>query len=303
MSGSAVLFFFFLSTGDNYLKIKKQSHRGVFHGVRKLCSAADGQGSERKEAMRMKEKKFDDNRSCFGNDVPGSEENRTGSMTAGRRRRQRSQCRSGRGRRDAGKLLLILVLLLSLSGCREEEAVLLDTDDLVYQEAVIGEEMPKEQSDEQSGEQTKAQEQESVLFVHICGEVAHPGVYELPAGSRVYEAVEAAGGFTEAAEEGCINLAQVLTDGIQIEIPDEARAAELELEQEQEQSGRIDLNTATSEQLCTLPGIGASRAESIIAYREETGGFSQIEDIMQVNGIKEAMFEKIRDKIYIGVRQ
>lgn len=198
--------------------------------------------------------------------------------------------------RKFGILLLAAAVLMAVSGCGREEAVLLDAEDLVYQDAA-GEAAQPEAREEKEQEQ-----EETVLFVHICGEVVNPGVYALAAGSRVYEAVEAAGGFTEAAEQSCINLAQVLTDGIQIEIPDQTRAQEMKLEQDQEQSGRINLNTATSEQLCTLPGIGASRAESIIAYREDTGGFSKIEEIMQINGIKEAMFEKIKDKIYVGAQ-
>ena len=256
--------------------------------------------NKRKEAMRMKKKRVYHNKRYES----GSYHNRSyekklfaDRFLACRYVIRRSLCsRFGSRCRKFGALLLVTVVLMTVSGCGKEEAVLLDAEDLVYQEAP-GETVQPETQDE------KEQEQEgTVLFVHICGEVVNPGVYELAAGSRVYEAVEAAGGFTEAAEQSCINLAQVLTDGIQIEIPDQERAQEMKLEQDQEQSGRIDLNTATMEQLCTLPGIGASRAESIIAYREDSGGFAKIEDIMQINGIKEAMFEKIKDKIYVGTQ-
>lgn len=159
------------------------------------------------------------------------------------------------------------------------------------------------------------QVESSTLFVHICGEVVNPGVYELPAGSRIFEAVEEAGGFTLEAEKGYVNLAQQLEDGYKIRIP--AIGEEPETEPEQypgiqtgqpailqsvqagTDSGLVDINRADKTELCTLPGVGESRAESIISYREKNGGFSRIEDIMKVEGIKEGMFAKMKDKICV----
>lgn len=146
------------------------------------------------------------------------------------------------------------------------------------------------------------------FVVHVCGEVANPGIYELPAGSRIYEAVKAAGGFTENASEESVNLASPIEDGVQIRIysKDEAEtlAAGAAPFDGFEASGEgkepvVNLNTATKEELMTLSGIGESRAEDIIRYREENGGFQNIEDIMKVSGIKDAAFQKIKDRITV----
>lgn len=146
------------------------------------------------------------------------------------------------------------------------------------------------------------------FVVHVCGEVVNPGIYELPAGSRIYEAVKAAGGFTENAEEESVNLASPIEDGVQIRIysKDEAEtlAAGAAPFDGFEASGEgkepvVNLNTASKEELMTLSGIGESRAEDIIRYREENGGFQNIEDIMKVSGIKDAAFQKIKDRITV----
>lgn len=137
------------------------------------------------------------------------------------------------------------------------------------------------------------------IAVHICGEVKNPGVYELPEGSRLEAALEAAGGFTQDAEEASINLAAAAQDGSQIVV----RAVG-----EQEPAGRsavdedgvVDLNRAAKEELCTLPGIGESRAEAILAYREEHGAFQKPEDLMRVSGIKEGSYAKLKDKIKVN---
>ena len=161
-----------------------------------------------------------------------------------------------------------------------------------------------------------------ILYIHVCGEVAAPGVYELPAGSRMYEAVEKAGGMTSEAAQESVNLAQAIEDGQQLRIPsrEEIRkyqetgkdvsgllgaggAAGNGSESASQKSGSsaalINLNTASKEELMTLNGIGAARAEAILSYREQKGGFRTIEDIMKVPGIKNAAFQKIKDKITV----
>ena len=164
---------------------------------------------------------------------------------------------------------------------------------------------------EEESTQTTADETNSVamsdcgkkICVHVSGYVINPGVYMLPEGSRVYEAVAAAGGFAEGADEQFLNLAKVLDDGQKIRIYslDETATASGDSDLVQKDSNDteklININTATKESLMTLPGIGESRAESIIAYREQNGYFSSVEDIMKVSGIKEAAFEKIKDYI------
>lgn len=188
-------------------------------------------------------------------------------------------------------------LAMSMAACSGKEAVLLEDSDLVREQGLGEEKTDFPAAEKESAEQVE----ESTLFVHICGEVEKPGVYELTEGSRVYEAVEEAGGFTEKAAADYVNLAQILEDGWKIEIP--SKEGQTEVFAGIADDGRVDINTAAKEELLTLPGIGESRAESIIAYREKSGGFSRIEDIMKVEGIKEGMFAKMKDKICVrGVR-
>lgn len=148
------------------------------------------------------------------------------------------------------------------------------------------------------------------IYVYICGEVANPGVYELSEDSRIYEAVDAAGGFTENAARESINLASKVSDGMQITIYNKEEAASLPAggtsagknsgqDQMLGSSSLVNLNTATKEELMTLKGIGESKAEDIIRYREKSGGFKKIEDIMKISGIKEAGFQKIKDSITV----
>ncbi|MDO4522210.1 MAG: helix-hairpin-helix domain-containing protein [Eubacteriales bacterium] len=156
------------------------------------------------------------------------------------------------------------------------------------------------------------------ICVDVCGAVMHPGVYTLREGARVYEAIAMAGGFREDAASELLNQAQLLSDGIQLRVygRDEAERLEesgaIELPgiygAEQDASAadeipgsgnKVNLNTADADQLCTLPGIGAARAADIMAYRESAGSFQKIEDIMNVSGIKDATFQKIRDKIAV----
>ncbi len=147
--------------------------------------------------------------------------------------------------------------------------------------------------------QAEPQTEAPTIFVHICGEVNNPGVYELPEGSRIFEAVEAAGGFTEDAAQASLNQAQTIMDGTQIVILSLEEAEEKARLEQELAAGIVNLNTASKEQLMTLTGIGESRAEDIIRYREESGGFQSIEEIMNVPGIKESAYLKIKDSITV----
>lgn len=144
-----------------------------------------------------------------------------------------------------------------------------------------------------------ASEENVVAYVYICGEVIAPGVYEVAADSRIYEVVMLAGGFTEEAVTEAVNLALPVSDGMQVIIPSLSEWEEADKQAQREKEGLVNINTATAEKLCELPGIGESRAADIIAYREAQGGFSSTEEIMQVTGIKEAMYEKLKDYIYV----
>ena len=143
---------------------------------------------------------------------------------------------------------------------------------------------------------SKRQTEETVL-VHVCGAVESPGVYELPASSRIIDAVNAAGGCLKDAAPDEINLAGRLQDGDQIRIMTKAQAESQSYPEAKEEV--LDLNRADKAQLMELPGIGETKAEAILAYREEIGRFQTIEELKNVSGIKESIFEKIKDKIMV----
>ena len=140
---------------------------------------------------------------------------------------------------------------------------------------------------------------ENIIYVHVCGAVKEPGVVEIASGSRAQAAVEAAGGFREDADRDYVNLASLVSDGEQLYIPTLEEAGERKASQEAAESGLVNINTADVSRLCTLPGIGESRAGDIIAYRQEHGSFADIEEIMQVPGIKESTFEKLKNLITV----
>ena len=139
------------------------------------------------------------------------------------------------------------------------------------------------------------------ICVHITGYVANPGVYHIAEGARIYEVVQLAGGFLPEADESYLNLASVVFDGQKLQVlsKEEAATAKPFVSQSESETGTklININAASKEELMQLPGIGESRALSIIAYREKNGGFKDIKDIMNISGIKEAAFEKIKDYI------
>ncbi len=220
----------------------------------------------------------------------------------------------------------------------------LEAGKLKDRESEAGEEMfSVSQKETENGKQ---EEQVSACFVHICGEVISPGVYEMEEGSRIFQAVDIAGGFTEFAASQYLNMAESVQDGMKIVVPDIRRIKELEPEGKTEfgvsvtggvvvggvvtggvvpggagsvgaaggvgsgstgagnpeggsMKQKVNLNTATMEELMTLRGVGEAKARDIIKYREEHGGFGKIEDIMRISGIKNAAFEKIKDDITV----
>ena len=154
--------------------------------------------------------------------------------------------------------------------------------------------------------------------VYVCGAVREPDVYTCAEGGRIADAVELAGGLTEDAAPWLMNLADPLYDGMKIYVPRtgeaeaypypgaentgggasvSGRAAGSGAKAAEESGGTVDINRASKEELVTLPGIGETRAESIIRYREAHGGFRTPEDIMKVPGIKEKAYEKLKEKI------
>jgi competence protein ComEA len=132
------------------------------------------------------------------------------------------------------------------------------------------------------------------LFVHIVGEVNTPGMYQLPAGARLVDAVFAAGGLTEDADNSSVNLARELSDGEQIVV---YKIGEQGTTDSISSGGLISINRATAEQLEDLPGIGPALSARIIAYREANGGFKSKEDLKNVSGIGDSIFSGFEDLI------
>ena len=143
------------------------------------------------------------------------------------------------------------------------------------------------------------------IVVHVTGAVPRPGVYALPQGARVQDAISAAGGFLADAEKSGINLARVVEDGELLDVPYVEGASLVILTPGIEVVGSsgtelININTASQFELESLPGIGPTTAEKIIAYREANGPFRRIEDIVDVSGIGSGTFERIKDLITVG---
>lgn len=208
----------------------------------------------------------------------------------------------------AGIAVLILCIF---SGCerkdkQQEELLLLPVDEELLSEAASNIPEAKEQPEESSTGEEKVKD---TYVVHICGAVESPGVYILDAGSRIYQVIERAGGFCEDADEDYLNQAELLSDGMKLYVPTKEeveQAGEADNWQKMNNStdfrpeeALININTAGEELLCTLPGVGSSKAKSIIAYREKNGRFQKIEDIMNVEGIKDGLFQKIKDSITV----
>ena len=247
-------------------------------------------------------------------------------------------------------VIVLSMTALFLAGCGQREIVLEHVDSrlAVQESSTDGEGSSAEENsstedlspvevsrmaDEETSAGTAANSK-SVMYVHVCGAVASPGVYELPEGSRIYQAVEAAGGFLENADQEWCNQAQTLHDGdsLRIYTGDETRALQEEgitpsadcfgitasvsaeriqtgmlADQAQEtapgqasagssqaETGKIDLNSADADQLMTIPGIGKTRAEDILSYRRTHGRFENTEELMQISGIGSGLYEKIK---------
>ena len=216
----------------------------------------------------------------------------------------------------------IIAIATAFCGCggKEEENVALKS----FDDTVLTSEPANDPAADDDPEK-----QQSLIRVYVCGAVRSPDVYELEKDERVIDAVEAAGGFTADAGYEYLNLALRLSDGQKIYVPtadeiedalaagDQMVTAEVNItsnspgidssydgtdkdnssNSEGKSGGKVDINRADKQTLMTLPGIGESKAEKIIAYREENGPFSSIEDIMLVGGIKEGLFNKVRDSI------
>ena len=216
------------------------------------------------------------------------------------------------------------MLMCVCQGCSDEEVM-----------EIISEEADKEENADDSLEEASdaladnTEKTENIetndsqsFVVYVSGYVNNPGVYELSAGSRVIDAIDAAGGYSKEAYDNYLNLASLISDGQMIYVPSEEEVESGSIERgvasgadgsgvggvtggngggnggNSSGSGAlVNINQASKEELMTLPGIGESKADKIIAYREANGRFNSPEGIMEISGIKDGLYNKIKDKI------
>ncbi|MCR4756292.1 MAG: helix-hairpin-helix domain-containing protein [Butyrivibrio sp.] len=200
-------------------------------------------------------------------------------------------------------LVLIAALGLLLTGCTNAN----NGSDIILTEVTENETSSNSSSSDlcDSNEGASNTLVETSMVIYICGAVVSPGVYELPLGSRVNDAVIAAGGFSAEADHNYVNLAEPISDGIKIQIPTVQEVSTMQpvisgnFSNSDMGSELININRASKEDLKTIPGIGDGIATKIVDYRTQNGNFSTIEDIMKVSGIKEKLFSKIKDYITV----
>ena len=179
--------------------------------------------------------------------------------------------------------ILLMVFMMSI-GCSRRKEVSIE---------------PKKET-KTTAEKSSSKE---TIYVYVCGEVKHPGVYRFSKDERIVSAVKAAGGLTKKASAESINQAEKMKDGQQITIPSKKQTAKNEGSDSkavQSSSGKININTADAAQLMELTGIGAAKAEAVLAYREKNGSFQDIEELKKVDGIADKTFEKIKDSIKVN---
>ena len=161
------------------------------------------------------------------------------------------------------------------------------------------------ETEEEGAVPQEEQEPAETVYVYVCGAVNAPGVYELKKDARVFEAITLAGGMTAEAAPEAVSQARTVADGEQIYVPTvrevqmQGSGVEDIVIGNADVSGKININTAGKEELMTLTGIGEAKAQSILDYREEHGQFGSIEDLMLIEGIKEGVFNKIKEDITI----
>ena len=180
-------------------------------------------------------------------------------------------------------IYFLCMLLLCLNGCSGKET------------AVIFESEEQEIQEENSVSELETEVEKPSICVYVCGQVMKPGVYELSEDARVTDAIIAAGGMTEEADQTYLNQAAFVEDGQKIYVP---AVEELDV-MNNGVSGKISLNRAGIAELTTLTGVGVAKAKAIIQYRESNGGFKSIEEIMNIEGIKEGVFDRIKDEISV----
>lgn len=203
---------------------------------------------------------------------------------------------------------LLIAVVIGLSGilfCCEkgnQEQLIQEEASGENAEAILADE--KEESCEAKPETT---EKTTYICIYVCGAVVNPGVYSVPENSRKYEAIALAGGMTGEAAAQALNLAEILTDGEKLQVPTKEEVESGAFSGENsgqssssgENSGLVNINQADASLLMTLPGIGEGKANAIITYRQDHGNFKSVEELMEVEGIKQGVYNKLKDKICI----
>ena len=185
-------------------------------------------------------------------------------------------------------IFLVLCSLLLLTSCGHES---------YFQSTELVEETEVSREDNSSDLSEMVPQ---IIYVQVAGAVHEPGVYDLPVNSRVYAAIDAAGGLLDSADDSDINQASFLEDGQKIYVYSKEEREEILLSEEKsEDDGLININTATEAELTTLPGIGQAKASQIISYRNANGDFNSIEDIKNVSGIGDGIFKQINSLIKV----
>ena len=194
-------------------------------------------------------------------------------------------------------ILAVVVLIIFIVANKKDNVYASNDLTLDEQEELVENVLEKEEEKEEIEEIPK-------IKVDIKGEVKNPGVYELELGNRIIDVVNLSGGFTTKAITKEVNLSKKIYDEMAIIIPDSETTCVVEpkytnLENDVDQiSGLVNINTASKEDLMTLTGVGESKADAIIKYRKQNK-FEKIEDIMNITGIKESLFNKIKDEITV----
>lgn len=206
-----------------------------------------------------------------------------------------------------GLLMGIMVIFLS-SGCIKKQPVQKESLKAVEIQQKEEEQERKEPDQAPKQEQKTEKKSEEKVFVHVCGAVTEPGVYEVERGRRVRDAIRLAGGFTQEADQDYLNQAKEIRDGEKIYVPNREETADgsggLRRREEgsdlvADGSEGVNINRASKEELMKLDGIGEAKAEAILTYRQEQGAFESIEKIKEVSGIGEGVFQKIKGKITV----
>lgn len=224
--------------------------------------------------------------------------------------------------------VLLCMLMCMCQGCSDEEVMEIISEEGNKEQFSDNEQISdnaidvaKDTGVENTEKTENIETNDSQSFVvYVSGYVNNPGVYELSAGSRVIDAIDAAGGYSKEAYDNYLNLASLISDGQMIYVPSEEEVSQGNVESiagnggtsgigvngnggnsgsngTGNSGGLVNINSASKEELMTLPGIGESKADKIIAYREENGRFSTPEGIMEISGIKDGLYNKIKDKI------